>query len=195
MRAIMLALHQDQNVLLGLGRKLTRMRLDRNWTRREMSDRSGIAYSTLRRMESTGEGAMRDYLKALRALGRLDALADLLAPDSAQPQEQPGYSLKRRSRATGSRAHSKHPGKPGADNLRGADHACMDDQGGIAIADYPQLQAVAWNRRIDDVCSEAEALALYERNWRFVDQSALSPKERALIDRLVATHGKGALLV
>jgi transcriptional regulator with XRE-family HTH domain len=184
----MLALSQDHDPLPGLGQKLTRMRLDCNWTRREMADRSGIPYSTLRRLESTGEGSMRDYLKALRALGRLDALADLLAPANAQPKEQLGHGIKRRSRATGSRA--RRTAKHYTATLREVDHARC-----IQIADFPQLQAVAWNRRTDGTCTEAEALDLYERNWRFVDQNALTSKEKALIDRLVETHGKGALLV
>lgn len=65
----------------------------------------------------------------------------------------------------------------------------------INISEYPQLRAVAWNRREDATCDEEEALALYERNWRFVDQEALTPEERAFIDRLIATHGGGVFHV
>ena len=65
----------------------------------------------------------------------------------------------------------------------------------IRIADYPQLKLIAWNRRADATLDEKEALALYERNWRHVEESALEAKERILIDRLVKTIGKGVLLV
>jgi hypothetical protein len=43
--------------------------------------------------------------------------------------------------------------------------------------------------------SPKEALEIYERNWRHVEQDLLQPHERALIDRLVRTVGKGILLV
>jgi transcriptional regulator with XRE-family HTH domain len=68
-----------------------------------------------------------------------------------------------------------------------------EDAGSVRLADYPQLQRLAWHRSGDTLTGE-EALALYERNWRHVDPGALQPAERDLIARLVARHGKGALL-
>lgn len=65
----------------------------------------------------------------------------------------------------------------------------------LRLAEYPQLKLIAWNRREDDLIEEADALALYERNWRYVDESALLPKERHLIDRLVRAFGHGVLHV
>ncbi len=65
----------------------------------------------------------------------------------------------------------------------------------IRPADYPQLKLIAWNRREDDLIDGREALALYERNWRYVDEAALLPKERGLIDQLVREFGHGVLLV
>jgi len=61
----------------------------------------------------------------------------------------------------------------------------------LHIAEYPQLRLIAWNRQDDDFIEEGEALALYERNWRYVDQTQLSLKERQLIDRLVNQYGNG----
>lgn len=43
--------------------------------------------------------------------------------------------------------------------------------------------------------SEVEALSLYERNWRFVDQAAMPAHERELVERLVRDYGNGVLLV
>jgi hypothetical protein len=65
----------------------------------------------------------------------------------------------------------------------------------IRIADYPQLQFIAWNRPGDVTISDADAFALYERNWRFVDQRALKERERALIRRLTDELGHGVLHV
>lgn len=65
----------------------------------------------------------------------------------------------------------------------------------VRLADFPQLRLIAWNRQEELFVDETEALALYERNWRFVDQTALEPRERDLIDQLVKLHGNGALNV
>jgi len=65
----------------------------------------------------------------------------------------------------------------------------------VRLTDFPQLRLLAWNRSSDDVLDDREALALYEANWRFVDQARLSKEERALIDRLVTNVGRGVLLV
>ena len=65
----------------------------------------------------------------------------------------------------------------------------------LNIADYPQLKLIAWNRFQDDLIEEDEALALYERNWRYVDREALTDKEQQLIDRLVIQFGNRVLHV
>lgn len=70
-----------------------------------------------------------------------------------------------------------------------------DMENPIRLADYPQLRLIAWNRRAEDLVSDEEALALYERNWRHIDQGSLQPAERHLIDRLIRTVGKGVLHV
>lgn len=60
----------------------------------------------------------------------------------------------------------------------------------VRLADYPQLKLLAWNR-CDDVIEGDEALALYERNWRYVDRAQLTEKEQQLIDQLVIQYGNG----
>ncbi|MBV6747217.1 hypothetical protein [Xanthomonas vasicola] len=65
----------------------------------------------------------------------------------------------------------------------------------LRLADYPQLKLIAWNRRDNDLVEEEEALALYERNWRYVDEAHLLSKERQLIDQLVQKYGHGVLHV
>lgn len=65
----------------------------------------------------------------------------------------------------------------------------------FVIGDLPQLRLIAWNRNPNDTISGEEALDLYERNWRFVDQAAMLPDERAVIDRLTREYGHGILHV
>ncbi|RJG02239.1 hypothetical protein [Noviherbaspirillum sedimenti] len=65
----------------------------------------------------------------------------------------------------------------------------------LRLADYPQLRLIAWNRREDDLVEEDEVLAMYERNWRYVDEAMLDRKEQQLIDRLIRQYGHGVLNV
>jgi len=65
----------------------------------------------------------------------------------------------------------------------------------IRLADYPQLERLAWQFQGASDISPAEALGLYERNWRHIDQGALAAHERALIQQLVASLGGSRLLV
>lgn len=65
----------------------------------------------------------------------------------------------------------------------------------VRIGDYPQLHAIAWQLRADTELTGAEALQLYERNWRHVDQAAMSDEERAFVQQLANAHSGGVLLV
>ena len=65
----------------------------------------------------------------------------------------------------------------------------------IALDDYPQLKRLAWQRHGVDALSPGDALNLYERNWRHIDQASLEPAERALVKALVDQLGGGRLLV
>jgi transcriptional regulator with XRE-family HTH domain len=65
----------------------------------------------------------------------------------------------------------------------------------VRLADYPQLRRLAWQRHGVAELSPADALNLYERNWRHVDQGSLAPAERALVQTLVDKLGGGRLLV
>ncbi len=60
----------------------------------------------------------------------------------------------------------------------------------IHLADYPQLKQLAWQVHGTDELTPAEALSIYERNWRHVDANALEPRERQLIDALRTALGE-----
>ena len=65
----------------------------------------------------------------------------------------------------------------------------------IRLADYPQLERLAWQFQGASDVTPAEALSLYERNWRHIEQGALALNERELIQQLVASLGGSRLLV
>lgn len=64
----------------------------------------------------------------------------------------------------------------------------------IRASAYPQLHNLCWNRPDDAILDGPEALGIYERNWRFVEQDKLDDKERALLKQLVARFGNGVFL-
>jgi transcriptional regulator with XRE-family HTH domain len=64
----------------------------------------------------------------------------------------------------------------------------------VALADYPQLRALAWQVHGTDTLTPTEALDIYERNARHLDQEAMSADERALLQalRLALSRTPGA---
>ena len=54
----------------------------------------------------------------------------------------------------------------------------------VRLGDYPQLKQLAWQVHGIDELKPAEALSIYERNWRHIDVSALQPHEQQLVDAL-----------
>lgn len=60
----------------------------------------------------------------------------------------------------------------------------------IDLADFPQLQQLCWNLKVEFL-TRADALAIYERNWRLIDQASLTPTELTLIQELVQELGNG----
>ena len=54
----------------------------------------------------------------------------------------------------------------------------------VALADYPQLRALAWQVHGTDTLTPAEALGIYERNARHLDMQAMSANELALLQAL-----------
>ena len=65
----------------------------------------------------------------------------------------------------------------------------------VRLDDYPQLKRLAWQLPGVTELTAAEALSLYERNWRHIDPAGLDPVERALVRSLADRLGSGRLLV
>lgn len=65
----------------------------------------------------------------------------------------------------------------------------------LLVGDYPGLRSLAWQTDTGTQITEAEALNLYERGWRHLDQSALTDREKAFIQHLADTYGHGTLRV
>lgn len=66
------------------------------------------------------------------------------------------------------------------------------DDAVVTISDYPALADIAWNLGVTQLPAR-QAFGLYERNWRYVDERRLEPRERHLVDRLAARFGAGII--
>ncbi len=62
----------------------------------------------------------------------------------------------------------------------------------VDLCRYPRLRELAWNRANRWIPAR-DALALYERNWRFIDPRSLAQEEAHLIDRLKDRFGAGVM--
>ena len=60
----------------------------------------------------------------------------------------------------------------------------------IALSDYPQLKALAWQVQGADYLTPVEANDIYERNARHLDAAAMTANEQALLQALQAAFGK-----
>lgn len=83
----MLALKSNGEILQMLGSRVSAERLSQNVTQRDLASRSGVAYSTLRRIESSGEGSMRDYVALLQAMGLIEQIDRFLPPHQFDPEQ------------------------------------------------------------------------------------------------------------
>lgn len=62
----------------------------------------------------------------------------------------------------------------------------------IALTDYPQLRRLAWQVHGTDALTPIEAMDIYERNWRHVDEPAMTPAEKQLVAALRAAFREHA---
>lgn len=54
----------------------------------------------------------------------------------------------------------------------------------VRIEEYPQLKQLAWQVHGTDTLTPAEALSIYKRNRRHMDENAMEPHERELVEAL-----------
>jgi len=98
----------DDAVLIELGARIARLRIDRGMTQDRLATKAGIAKRTLERLENGDQVQLSTLISVLRELGRLDTM-DLLVPDveirPVQMLEAKGHTRKRapRGAVTGTR--------------------------------------------------------------------------------------------
>ena len=63
----------------------------------------------------------------------------------------------------------------------------------IKLTEYPQLKQLAWHIHGLDALTPIEAFGIYDRNWRHLDATSLTPKEKFLIYALNQADAAGEL--
>lgn len=97
------------------------------------------------------------------------------------------------------RARKEHPcyeplTKLFQSDMGGIDQNTSEDMGNesqVELRDAPVLRSLLWTGKERASLPAREAFKHYERNWRFVQRTGLTPKERALVDRLAKLYGHG----
>lgn len=98
----------DDAVLAELGRRLARIRLERNLSQAQLAEQAGISKRTIERLESGAVATqLSGFIRVCRVLGVLERL-DTLVPE---PVPSPVAQLKLRGRQR-RRASTAKPAKP-----------------------------------------------------------------------------------
>ena len=150
-----------------LGERIRARRKGLGVSAEALAEVAGMSRITLHRIER-GQASVTigAYLNAMDALGLgLDVTVDVVA--AARPVRSSPPAL--------------------------ADGDALPDR--IRLSDYAQLRQLAWHAPGASELTPEEALALYERNWRHIDNARMLPEERRLVECLVQALGHGHLLV
>jgi transcriptional regulator with XRE-family HTH domain len=94
----------DEAVLYELGERLTRIRLDRNFTQAQLAIEAGVSKRTVERLEAGTVGTqLSGFIRVCRALDVIERF-DLLVPEPVpSPIEQLKLAGRRRQRASKAR--------------------------------------------------------------------------------------------
>jgi transcriptional regulator with XRE-family HTH domain len=101
----------DEQVLKEVGRRLTRCRLDRQFSQAQLGEQSGLSKRTIERLEAGESSQFLSLIRVMRVLKLLDGL-ELLIPD-AGPSPLDLLKLKGKTRKRASSPRRKNtPGSP-----------------------------------------------------------------------------------
>lgn len=74
----MLSINMPGDIAALLAKRLRQCRLDHNWSREELSQRSGVTVASIRRFESKGEISLTRLLQLCFTLHALDGFENVL---------------------------------------------------------------------------------------------------------------------
>ncbi|MGD0386522.1 MAG: helix-turn-helix transcriptional regulator [Solirubrobacteraceae bacterium] len=99
----------DEAVLGEIGERLAALRLARNLTQQELSERAGVARDVIQRLEAGGPVMDANLIRVLRELGLLDALDRLIPAPVPSPLAELKLRGRQRRRAAGAHGRAEGP--------------------------------------------------------------------------------------
>lgn len=82
-QVLSLSLYTPAELGKQLGERATRLRLQQNWRRATLAQRSGVSAASIKRFETSGQISLDHLLKLALALGCLDQFERLMEPPPA----------------------------------------------------------------------------------------------------------------
>lgn len=102
----------DDAVMVELGGRLARVRLERNLTQVQLAHEAGISKPTLQRLESGAVATqLSGFLRVCRVLGLVEGFETLIPEPAVTPMEQLKRQSRKRQRASGKKAAAPQPKK------------------------------------------------------------------------------------
>ena len=96
----------DSGYLRSIGSRIRQARLNQNTTQTEIASTAGVALNVLKHLENGDGCTLRNFLRVLRALGKLEQL-DLFLPDpGVSPLQLFALEGRRRKEASGNRGRT-----------------------------------------------------------------------------------------
>ena len=96
----------DEAIAKELGRRLEQIRLEKNMTQKSLSHEVGLSTVSYRKLVQ-GHGKLINFIAVLRALGRIDLVADFIPDTPFSPLERIKLRGRERTRASGERNKQK----------------------------------------------------------------------------------------
>jgi transcriptional regulator with XRE-family HTH domain len=93
----------DKALLVRLGSRIQRERLNRNLTQSDLAERAGIGARTIRYLEAGRQTTVATFIRVLRGLDKLDALDAFLPEPGLSPLQLAKLNGRERKRAGGRR--------------------------------------------------------------------------------------------
>ncbi len=93
----------DDTVQQEIGKRLARLRLNKNLTQSQMAEEAGVSRATVTRLESGHSTQLSNFIRILRVLGLLDKMDTLIPQSQISPMEQLKLAGKQRQRASSPR--------------------------------------------------------------------------------------------
>ncbi len=97
----------DDMIIKAIGEYIRSIRLERNWTQKQLGDRAGVHRTTIRDLELGKRSTLLTLLQVLRSLDQLQTLKNFKLSKELSPLELVKLEINERKRASGSKPDQK----------------------------------------------------------------------------------------